>query len=211
VLPPRITGIEPDPSRPDAVRVVVNGKIFCTVPASSVATEGLVIGQAVDEQVRERTGRAADAEAAWRTLLRALERRAFARNDLGRRLARKGHLPEAVEAALERAAQAGLLDDAAYARQYVQSRAARGRGPARVARDLQALGVPRPLIDTAVAAEWPDPSDATASAEAVAVRRATQLKGLPPEVRRRRLLAYLGRRGFSGSAVSDIVRRLTHA
>ncbi|MEP6572952.1 MAG: regulatory protein RecX [Gemmatimonadota bacterium] len=208
-MQPRITGLEPDPARPDAVRVVVNGKIFCTVPAATVATHGLAIGQPADGEFRDRTDRAADIEAAWRTLLRSLERRSFARHDLGRRLIRKGHPPEAVEAALTRADDAGLLDDAAFARQFVQSRAERGRGPARLTRDLQAMGIPRGLIDDAVRARWPEPADTTVSAEQVATRRAAQLKNLPPDVRRRRLLAYLGRRGFSGSAVSDIVRRLT--
>ena len=53
----------------------------------------------------------------------------------------------AVEAALERATGLGLLDDAAYARNYVQTRAARGRGPSRLIRDLLAMGVQRSLID----------------------------------------------------------------
>ncbi len=70
----------------------------------------------------------------------------------------------AVEAALERIPSLGLLDDAAYARNYVQTRAARGRGPARLTRDLLAMGVERSLIDRALDAEWPEGSDRTRGA-----------------------------------------------
>ena len=99
-----------------------------------------------------RLGELADEEGAFRTLLRALERRAFASADLGRRLARKGHRPDAVASALARAGALGLLDDAAFARDFVETRAARGRGPARLTRDLLAMGVDRRHIDAALAA-----------------------------------------------------------
>ena len=72
---------------------------------------------------------AADSEAAFRTALRALERRSFARADLGRRLVRKGHPAAAVDVALGRLLARGLLDDAAFA-WATPSAEHRGRGPA---------------------------------------------------------------------------------
>jgi len=203
-----ITALEPDPRRPGAVRLEIDGARFGAVPREVVGAEGLAVGTLVDAELQQRLGAAADLEAAFRTALRCLELRNYARNDLGRRLVRKGHPKQAVEAALERAAGLGLLDDAAYARNYVQTRAARGRGPLRLTRDLLSMGVHRSVIDAAIAAEWPEGSDRSSMPLVLATKRAAQLGALPRQTRRRRVLAYLARRGFSGRDVTEIVERV---
>jgi regulatory protein len=205
---PVLTALEPDPRRPGTLRVEVDGARFGAVPEELARAAGLAVGRAVDAELQERLTAAADAEGAFRTLLRALERRSFARADLGRRLVRKGHPGPAVDAAIERAAGLGLLDDAAFARDYVQTRAARGRGPSRLTRDLLAMGVDRVHVDRALAAEWPEGSDRTGLPLALAAKRAAQLGELPRPVKRRRVLAYLARRGFAGRDISDMVARL---
>lgn len=208
MTPPVITALEPDPRRPGTFRVEVDGARFGAVPQELARAAGLAVGRAVDAELHERLTAAADAEAAFRTLLRALERRAFARADLARRLIRKGQPRPAVEAALERAVGLGLLDDAEFARNYVQTRALRGRGPARLTRDLMAMGVERALIDGAIAAEWPEGSDTGGVPLALASKRAAQLGDLPRPVKRRRVLAYLARRGFAGREIVDIVAKV---
>ena len=205
---PVLTALESDPRRPGTLRVEVDGVRFGVVPETLAHAAGLAVGRPVDAELQERLAAAADAEAAFRTLLRALERRSFARVDLGRRLIRKGHPRPAVDAALDRAAGLGLLDDAEFARNYVQTRAARGRGPARLTRDLMAMGLDRGLIDRALAAEWPEGGDRTAMPSALAAKRAAQLGDLPRPVKRRRVLAYLARRGFAGRDISDLVSRV---
>ena len=200
-----ITAVDPDPRRPGVVRLEIDGARFGAIPRELVGTEGLTVGRAVDAELQQRLGAAADIEAAFRTVLRCLELRSYARSDLGRRLLRKGHPREAVEAALERATVLGLLDDAAYARSYVRTRAARGRGPSRLTRDLLAMGVQRSLIDRALDAEWPEGSDRSSMPIVLATKRAAQLGALPRQTKRRRVLAYLARRGFSGREVTEIV------
>jgi regulatory protein len=201
----RITAIDPDPRRPDSVRVEIDGARFGAIPRELAGAEGLVVGRLVDPALQERLASAADAEAAYRTVLRALEVRSYARGDLARRMLRKGHQRQAVEAALERAARFGLLDDAAFARTYVQTRSARGRGPSRLVRDLLSMGVERALIDRAIAAEWSEESDKTSMPLALAKKRAAQLGGLPRQTKRRRVVAYLARRGFTGREITEIV------
>jgi regulatory protein len=203
--PSRITAIEHDPRRPGNVRLELDGARFGVVPAALIAAEGLSPGQTIAPDVHERLSAAADIEAAFRTGLRMLELRSFARADLGRRLQRKGHPRPAVEVALERLLTLGLLNDEAYARSYVQTRAPRGRGPSRLIRDLLAMGVQRSLIDRAVAAEWPEGSDRTSMPQLLVSKRAAQLGTLPRQTKRRRLLAYLARRGFSGREVGAMV------
>ena len=202
---PRITALTHQPRRPGAVCLEIDGVRFGAVPTELASAHGLAVGQALDPALHQRLSEAADIEATYRTALRCLELRSYARADLARRLQRKGHPREAVEHALERAWGLGLLDDEAYARNYVQTRAARGRGPSRLTRDLLSMGVQRAVIDRALAAHWPEGSDRTSMPHALATKRAAQLGALPRQTKRRRVLAYLARRGFSGRDVSDIV------
>jgi regulatory protein len=204
----RITALLPDSQGAGSIRIEVDGQRFGSVSAAVAQSEGLAVGRELDGALLSRLGAEAEIEAAYRTALRAIERRSFARADLGRRLRRKGHAPEAVEAALTRAAERGFLDDAAFAANYVETRAARGRGPLRLARDLMAMGVERGVIDRALAAHAREAEPAGEVPLALAAKRAAQLGDLPRHVRRRRVLAYLARRGFIGREVSEMVGKL---
>ena len=207
--PSRVVGaVVPDPRRAGSVRVMVQGRSLLTIPREVAERERLSPGLALDEALLARLGRAADEEAAFRTALRYLERRPFAAKDLARRLILKGHPPSAAEAARVRAEGMGLLDDARFTLHYVQTRAARGRGPLRLRRDLALLGVERGVVDQALTEAFGADGSEAPQAEAVARRRLTQLRGLPRPVQRRRLLAFLARRGFAGYTVSRLVGSL---
>jgi regulatory protein len=205
--PPRITGLDPDPRHPSAVRVEIDGGRFGTIPQTVAVAEGLALGREIDAAVQERLGVAADGEAAFRTLLRALEVRSFASRDLARRLQRKGHPRPAVDSAVARAAELGLLDDRSFAKSYVETRAARGRGPSRLVRDLLAMGVERSVIEGAIADHWPEGHD-QAVPLALARKRAAQLGTLPRQTKRRRIVAYLARRGYSGRDITELVDKV---
>ena len=204
-----LTALAPDPRRPDYRLVEVDRGRFASLPAESLVGLELVVGRELPEHVFARLQELADLEAAHRAAQRAIARRAHARFDLRRRLLQKQHPPAAVDAALERLAAAGLLDDASFARDYAAAKARRGRGPARLARDLQAQGVDRRVAEEAVraalAAEDVDPLEAIRK---IAEKRARQLSGLPAAVRKRRLAAFLARRGFQGPEMRGVVEAL---
>lgn len=204
-----LTGLAPDPRRPDYRLVEVDRGRFASLPAEALLGLDLVVGREIGPLVLERLQQLADVEAAHRAAQRAIARRAHARFDLRRRLLQKQHPPDAVDAALERLSAAGLLDDARFAVDYAAAKARRGRGPSRLARDLQAQGVDRRVAEEAVrtslAAEGVDPGDAV---RALAEKRAQQLAALPPVVRKRRLVAFLVRRGFQGSDIRTAVEGL---
>lgn len=206
-----VTALVPDARRPACVRIHVGGRPYYTIPRTVAAAEGLEPGRGIEEALHERLGRAADQEAALRAALRSLELRSYARTDLGRRLVRRGHAREAVAAALTEVASLGLLDDAAFARSYAETRAARGRGPLRIRRDLVGMGVASGTADAAVAAQWPDGEEDSTLPLALATRRSAQLGELPRPVKRRRLLAYLMRRGFTGRTINEVVSRVLGA
>lgn len=204
-----IGALATDPRRPGSVRVLVQGRPLLTVPREVAAAEGLAAGTPLEEPLYARLCRAADEEAAYRTLLRLLERRPFAARDLARRLVLKGHPPEATAAAVERAERAGLLDDVRFTLHYVETRAARGRGPHRLRRDLAALGVERAVVDRALSLAFPNDAEGLcALVEPLARKRLAQLRGIPRSAARRRLLSFLARRGFQGPPVQQLVLRL---
>src|SRR5258705_8345331 len=131
-----LTGLAPDPRRPDYRLVEVDRGRFASLPAAALAGLGLVLGGEISEGAFARLQELADLEGAHRAGLRALARRAHARFDLRRRLLQKQHPPLALDGALARLAAPGLLDDASFARAYAGAKAAPGRGPARLVRDL---------------------------------------------------------------------------
>lgn len=206
---PLVTGLAPDPRRAGYCVVDVDRERFASLPAEAVAQLGLAPGQELSQTALERLQAAADEEAAGRAALRALARRPHARGDLRRRLILKEHPPEAVDRALERLAAQGLLDDRQYAEHYAATRASRGRGPARLVTDLLRQGVDRrsaeAAVEAALAAEGIDPAGA---ARAVAERWAAQLGALPAAVKRRRLRAYLARRGYGGHQMRTVVEQV---
>jgi len=204
-----LTGLAPDPHRPDYRLVEVDRGRFASLPATALTGLDLVVGGEIEPLVLERLHALADIEAAHRAALRAIARRAHARVDLRRRLLQKQHPAAAVDPALDRLSAAGLLNDAQFAVDYAAAKARRGRGPARLVRDLQAQGVERRVAEEAVrtslAAEGVDPAEAV---RALAEKRAKQLAGLPPAVRKRRLVAFLVRRGFNGGEIREVVESL---
>lgn len=206
VTPARVIGaVVADPRRPACVRVIVQGRPLLSIPREVALAERLVSGMQLDEPLLTRLGHAADAEAAFQTLLRFIERRPFAAHDLARRLVLKGHPPDAASAAVERAARAGLVDDARFTLHYVETRAARGRGPLRLRRDLSALGVERAVVERALTEAFGTDGAGAPDVEALARKRLAQLQGLAKPVARRRLLAFLARRGFVGEPVHRVV------
>jgi regulatory protein len=206
---PVLTGLAPDPHHPGYCVVELDRGRFASLPEAVVGPLALEVGQEVASDTLERLQAAADEEAAGRAALRALARRGFARIDLGRRLMQKQHPPAAVERALARLAERGLLDDRQFAEQFTTTHAARGRGPARLVSDLIRQGVERRLAEETVRATLSDEGiDAGAAARRVAVRRAAQLGDLPLPVKRRRLLAYLARRGYDGQVVRAVVEEV---
>jgi regulatory protein len=204
-----LTGLAPDPHRPEYRLVEVDRGRFASLPADALVGLDLAVGREITPIVLDRLQELADIEAAHRAGLRALARRAHARLDLRRRLLQKQHPPGAVDQALSRLASQGLLDDADYAANYARQKSQRGRGAARLVRDLQAQGVERRLAETAVnAALAAEGIDAASAMRALAEKRSRQLAELPPQVRKRRLVAFLARRGFGGPEVRELVEHL---
>ena len=101
----------------------------------------------------------------------------------------------------------GYVDDAAFARHWVTTRAARGYGAARLRMELRARGIAVPVIAAALIALGGD--DALARARETARRRLPALRRGRPDRVAPRLRDHLLRRGFATSVVVRVVRETT--
>jgi regulatory protein len=98
----------------------------------------------------------------------------------------------------------GYVDDAAFARHWVTTRAARGYGAARLRAELRARGVAPALIEGALSAL--DRDDQLEEARRLARQRVPALTRAAPQKAAARLRDQLLRRGFPGGVVAQVVR-----
>jgi regulatory protein len=123
--------------------------------------------------------------------------------ELRKRLSRR-YPPSAVDGALESLKRAGLVDDTAFAQLWTESRVThRPRSAALIRRELLQKGVSSGTVEAAV-----DGVDDAENAYRAAARLAERLRDESREVFRRRVWAYLQRRGFGYSAVRSAASRL---
>jgi regulatory protein len=129
------------------------------------------------------------------------------RRELQQRLQRVQPDPAVRERVLERLETLGVLDDAIAARAEAEARFRRGEGSGRVRQVLRRKGVDAGVVEQVLRdAVEDEPVDDAARCLAAAERRARALRSHPSEVQRRRLTAWLLRRGFAGAHVSAAVR-----
>lgn len=137
--------------------------------------------------------------------LRLLSYRARSRQEVQQRLASR-FPADVVQQTLERLAEQGLIDDAAFARLWRQSRqGARPRSAFLLVRELVAKGVDREVAEAAM--EGLDDQEAAYQAGRHHLRL---LHGQDQVIFRRRLGAYLARRGFAFGVVRHVVEHLWH-
>ena len=147
-----------------------------------------------------------DPEAVARAVcLRALTGAPKTRQQLAELLVRRGVPDDAAEAVLDRFTEVGLIDDAAFARAWVNSRQA-GRGLARRAlqAELRAKGVDPEVAAEAV--DLVDDDDERAAARRLVERRAAGMRRLDRVTATRRLVGMLARKGYNGGLAAAVVR-----
>lgn len=185
----------------------------------SVYLDGeFAFGLALSEAVRLRKGqylsdeqiarlRALDeVEAAREHALRFLSFRPRSAAEVRRNLrqSKRGFSEETIETVIARLEQAGLIDDEAFARFWVENRTQLGPRSTQALRyELRRKGVPDAAITAALAAV-----DEEAAAYEAARQRAPRYARADRETLRKYMGGYLARRGFSARIIRDALNRL---
>ena len=198
----KITALTFQKRNPERVNVYLDGRFAFGLAAIEAAR--LRVGQFLSAQeVVELQGRDTE-ERAYERALNLLSYRPRSIAELSRRLRQAGFPPSAIEAALARLERVGLVDDRSFARYWVENREAfRPRGHRMLRWELQQKGVADQIIDEVLA-----PLDEAATASRLARKRASRLRHLDEVTFRRRLSAYLARRGFPYSIIADLVQEV---
>jgi regulatory protein len=148
----------------------------------------------------------ADPEGVGRTiLLDSLTGQARTRQELADKLAKREVPDEVATELLDRFTEVGLIDDASYARQWVESRhRSRGLAPRALAQELRRKGVGDEEAKAAL--EQIDEDDQRDAARALVDKKLRSMRGLDPQVATRRLAGLLARKGYPAGLAFAVVR-----
>lgn len=128
-------------------------------------------------------------------LLHQLSRSMKTRYQLSEILQKREIPQEIAEAVLDRFTEAQLIDDAVFATAYVRTRLENGRSVSAIKSELRRKGVSQELIHLNLSEVDSDQEQQIANK--LAANRYQRMLKLDEDVRKRRLLGFLQRRGFS--------------
>jgi regulatory protein len=138
-------------------------------------------------------------------VLTRLTARARTRHELAEALALRQVPPDVAERVLDRFTHVGLVDDAEFARTWVESRqSSRGLSRQALSVELRRKGVD---VDTiAQSLEGIDDESEYAAARRLAERKMRSLRTADPKARWRQLVGHLARRGYGSAVAVGVVR-----
>ncbi|MDN6134223.1 MAG: recombination regulator RecX [Brevibacterium sp.] len=140
---------------------------------------------------------------AKKTAMNMLAMRDHASGELRDKLLKRDFLPEAVDELIAKLQKSRLLDDEEFAHRYVRAhRERRKLSRTALKRELNRKGLSADIVSGAV----DDVDGEEDLARQVAEKKAASSRGLDYEVRERRILGMLARRGFPSSVCLKVTR-----
>jgi regulatory protein len=184
-----VTAIRPQKRRRDRVNVYLDHEFAFSL--QEIVAARLSIGQILDAEQTDDLRRRDGVERAYERALHYLSFRPRSEREVRRYLQRKEYDEEAINQVLARLKRAHLIDDLAFARSWVENR-----------ESLRPRGASDQIIDMVLMDL--DEEESALKASESALRRYARLD---EELFRRRLWAYLQRRGFGYEVCRSVVDR----
>lgn len=199
-----VTGLEEKRGR---YEIWLDGTLWLRIPARHFDKMPLTDGESIDpETYMDRIAALQSAEC-YEAGLTILDSAAQTRSGMVRALQRRGYVRPAAEAAAERLAEIGLIDDQRYAERIAQSNLKKPVGAYAVRQKLRAKQISEEDIDSAM--ECFDDAQQQAACLAAAEKLYRKYAQLPRRESHAKLSQALARRGFSwdciGSAVEHVL------
>lgn len=202
----RITALTPQRGRRERLNVFLDGRFAFGVAAETALRAGLTAGMDLSEADVERLRDQDEATRLHGDALRYLSFRPRSATEMERYLRGRGADESLVEATMGRLRHAGLVDDEAFARYWVENRAAFSpRGSRALQAELRAKGVGQGDIDD-VLEESGDGEDERAYQ--AGRKRLRLFSHCDEDEFRRRMFSFLQRRGFDYDTVRAATQRL---
>jgi regulatory protein len=209
-MPGTITALVAQKKNPNRVSVYLDGKFAFGLAA--IEAVRLRRGQMLTSADIERLQAADDVEKAREKVLRLLSNRPRSEWEVRQNLLKAGYGDETIERVLDRLRGVGLVDDAAFARYWIDNRTQfKPKGEVALRQELRRKGIDREVVD-AVLAESEHAEDKAALRAALA--KADRYRQLPRQEFAQKLGAYLAQRGFDYETVREAVQaawQMVHA
>lgn len=197
-----ITALEFQKRNKERVNVYLDGQFAFGLAA--IEAVHLRVGQTLsDEDIARLCGKD-EVERRYEHALEFLSYRPRSEEEVRRNLRRKNAPAAVIEQVIERLTGAGLLNDREFARYWIENRMQfNPRGARALRQELREKGVPAAVIAEALAG-----FDEEAAARRVAEEGARRMAHLAPVEFRRKMEAYLVRRGFSRAEIAPLIEEL---
>jgi regulatory protein len=190
----RITALKPTKRDPRRISVMLDGSFAFTLSADLISARNLEPGVELAEEQAASLLAADDVDRATEQALTFLSYRPRSEREVRDRLRKGGYGQETIDLVVTRLYGWRYLDDADFARRWVENRGAqRPRGGRLLQQELRQKGIdPETAREVIAEADL----DEDSAAEALARRRIAAYVGEDPVVVRRKVGAYLARRGY---------------
>ena len=139
--------------------------------------------------------------------LRLLKLRPRSKGELASKMAGKGYAQAVIIDVLDALTRTGFIDDAAFAKAWLQYRLNKPMGFRRVERELIEKGIPKDVIR----GHWDEVKESYDELEVVrtlAAKRARQYNNVDPLKRKKRVMDYLSRRGFQLDVIMKVIKEI---
>jgi regulatory protein len=198
----KITALQPQKRNRRRVSVFLDGNFLFALASETVAAFGLRVGMEVGRDKLDEIAREEQQHQALQYDFLLLAFKARTTSELKQRLGRKGFSPEIVSRTVQRLVELKMIDDEGFARRFAEDRITIGhKGKWRIRGELLKRGVAEEHIEDALATA----PDETAAAREVAEKYLSRNRRLEPDVLKRRLYAFLARRGFSPATIRHVI------
>jgi regulatory protein len=206
IAPGTISGVEPTQRDPERVSVFIDGRFAFALPAIVAVQRGLRRGVALDEGAVRELDAIAAGEKATEVALHFVAYRPRSEREVRDRLRRRAFVPEAIDYAIEKLRGWRYLDDRAFAEYWVENRTEHApRGRRALASELRAKGVERDVVDDILEERELNEDEAALD---LARKRLRSLASLDAETQKRRLAAFLSRRGYDWDVIRPVLKEL---
>ncbi len=197
-----ITSIEPQKKKKDRYNIFADGEYVASLGAEAVVRLNIKSGAVISQDALNAAVLEDNIKYAFDSAALLLSHSMRTRGELEQRLRDKGIADEAIEPAMDKLTAYGYVDDAAYAKEFVQSAVSVGRwGRIAVAHRLKEKRLDRALVDEAMAAYTDEDEQRNARTQLD-----TLMRGASGDARKQRqkVFASLTRHGFSYDTISSI-------
>ena len=189
------------------LRVIINDDSEVLVPLSLFRERPLTVGEPIDMEEYDQWLLLRQYRHALDRAVAFLAGRARSRREMEERLLRSGYRPCTVEMVLYKLEKEGLLDDADFARQWVDARSARRMGRGRIAQELRRKGVSGREAEDAL--EGLSVEELLEGAIVLVEKAMTRTpSGEDPRKTAARITAMLARRGYDYDTAREAISRV---